>query len=618
MRRHTSVSELNFLVDRLRLQAADVGRSNNVERLSSSGIVDAMQETPERAGQITTREELIFALSRAAELEHGLTCIYLFAAFSMKRFTHEGIDEIQQDQIRNWEGQILAVAKQEMEHLGIVCNLLNAIGAPQHFDRPNLPQSPSYYSTQGAFTLEPFSIKTVKRFMEFEKPATSSFAGGVVEGDQLVPGDILTTDFHTVQELYETILQGFVNLNATSDLFIGPPEAQVDDTDIVVGFADREYGIDMVEVTDLETARQAIDVIIEQGEGITLDEAPPRENARRLQNCYQNIAAQLKAVQELKFHSTNWQHNAEELSEIITQLLPVLEITRVILTDEVSYLETQYTDPAWPASLPDRMAVASATLAELNDQIQQVLDTEHPEPPVDQMRVLKERVVEVTEYDVEGIVLSGYIEPDSHYLVFWQIYEQLKEIEYEPARNVAQNPALRLHPDNKEHAERVTIATYGYSRQVMELFNACYETMVQMLILTFSYNRISPDKRTLLFHTAFFPFMSMVIRPVSELLTLLPVHERKPGEDWAGGLCAGSPYEYYLDIGFLPNREAGWTYLNERLSQIATFSDQLTDPPAELVDFMGQESLNYFMQQINFLQTNLVRIRDNFATGTAS
>jgi hypothetical protein len=39
---------------------------------------------------VKTREELIYLLSRAAELEHGLACIYLFAAYSLKNDVSEG------------------------------------------------------------------------------------------------------------------------------------------------------------------------------------------------------------------------------------------------------------------------------------------------------------------------------------------------------------------------------------------------------------------------------------------------------------------------------------------------------------------------------------------------
>ncbi len=40
---------------------------------------------------IDTREELINNLTEAAELEHGLLCQYLFAAFSMKKHPADGI-----------------------------------------------------------------------------------------------------------------------------------------------------------------------------------------------------------------------------------------------------------------------------------------------------------------------------------------------------------------------------------------------------------------------------------------------------------------------------------------------------------------------------------------------
>lgn len=571
-----------------------------------------MQASSSNQKEITTREELIYALSRAAELEHGLTCIYLFAAYSVKRFLHEGIDEIQQDQIRNWEAVVLAVAKQEMEHLGIVCNLLNAVGAPQHFGRPNLPQSPAYYSTQGSFTLEPFNITTIKRFMEFEKPATTDFAHGEVDGDGLVPDPIHTGDFHAVQELYATVLQGFVNLDASGDLFIGPPEVQVNDSDIIVGFDNREYGIEMVEVTDLESARRAVDVIIEQGEGIPIDQPLTSENGALLQRDYQKTATALSEIRKICIDDDNWKVAADQLLGIVGGLIPTLEHSRSVLEDETQYLLTQYTDPQWPLSFPRRMDGVIQDLREAEDRIRCLLNEDAPDDPVGRLNLIRSCVADTVEYDAEGIILSGFTNPESHYVLFWQIYSQLREIDYTPARNVARTPALRIHEDNKDHKHLVTIVDYPYSRQVMELCNACYETMVQMLILTFSYNEIRSDNRRLLFHTAFFPFMSMVIRPLSELLTLLPV--RNP-ECWDDKLCTGSPFEFYIDVAFLPNRAAGNIYLQERLDQIAQFSSQLLEPPCELVEFMGPESLDYFKEQIAFLSSNLHRIRDNYAAG---
>lgn len=52
--------------------------------------------------ELNTREDLINTLHLAAELEHNLMCQYLFAAYSMKRSTSEGLDEVQLEKTRGW------------------------------------------------------------------------------------------------------------------------------------------------------------------------------------------------------------------------------------------------------------------------------------------------------------------------------------------------------------------------------------------------------------------------------------------------------------------------------------------------------------------------------------
>ena len=83
---------------------------------------------------IDTREEMIFALNEAAEIEHGLMIQYLFAALTMKKDLRENATGTQQELIRKWE------AREEMAHLGTVCNLLSSVGGSPHFERPNFPQ----------------------------------------------------------------------------------------------------------------------------------------------------------------------------------------------------------------------------------------------------------------------------------------------------------------------------------------------------------------------------------------------------------------------------------------------------------------------------------------------
>src|SRR5256714_13619523 len=92
---------------------------------------------PEAPFVIEHREALIYMLCEAAELEHGIMCQYLFAAFSLKQRADEGLTPEQLDAVTRWRRQIAHVAAEEMLHLALVHNLLSAIGAAPHLGRPN-------------------------------------------------------------------------------------------------------------------------------------------------------------------------------------------------------------------------------------------------------------------------------------------------------------------------------------------------------------------------------------------------------------------------------------------------------------------------------------------------
>lgn len=96
----------------------------------------SVSTTQERIAPVTTREELVFLLSRAAELEHGLACLYLFAAYSLKSDASEGgLTDYQARMARGWKRRLAHVAVEEMLHLSQVSNLLTAIGASPRFER---------------------------------------------------------------------------------------------------------------------------------------------------------------------------------------------------------------------------------------------------------------------------------------------------------------------------------------------------------------------------------------------------------------------------------------------------------------------------------------------------
>ncbi|HET9872687.1 MAG TPA: ferritin-like domain-containing protein [Propionibacteriaceae bacterium] len=213
---------------------------------------------------IDTRVELIAALHEAAEIEHGLMIQYLFPAFSLKKRADEGLRPAQLALAREWGATILGVAVEEMGHLGTVCNLLAAIGEGPRFERPNLPQTVGYYPFP--FDLVPFGDEALYRMLVFELPRgeplpAPPFADEIAADSlALAAPEPLTYDY--VGELYEKIRDGFGAI-AESELFIGPPDAQVADTWSV--------RLDLRPVTSQASAFDAIDDIILDGEGAPAD-----------------------------------------------------------------------------------------------------------------------------------------------------------------------------------------------------------------------------------------------------------------------------------------------------------------------------------------------------------
>jgi hypothetical protein len=217
-----------------------------------------------------TREQLIHLLTEAAELEHNILCSYLYAVFSLRSGVEEGLSEREAGAVARWRRLILTVAVEEMGHLAIVNNLLVAVGGAPHFDRPNLPVAEGYLPSCFSVRLTPLDEATLDHFIFLEHPKGSCLrdhdafgaeAEVVRTGEetQLTPS---ADDYETIAELYERIRDGLQSLVARRGpgAFVAPPGA-------------RQVGPEVVElpgvslITDLASAIQALDVIVEQGEG---------------------------------------------------------------------------------------------------------------------------------------------------------------------------------------------------------------------------------------------------------------------------------------------------------------------------------------------------------------
>ena len=147
--------------------AANAGGEGPLARLLETRGGTAAPETP---FVIEHREALIYMLCQAAELEHGIMCQYLFAAFSLKESEDEGLTPDELAAVTRWQRQILSVAAGEMLHLALVHNLLSAIGAAPHLSRPNLPAPAGHYPAGVQLALLPFGEAALRHFMFLERP----------------------------------------------------------------------------------------------------------------------------------------------------------------------------------------------------------------------------------------------------------------------------------------------------------------------------------------------------------------------------------------------------------------------------------------------------------------
>ena len=226
-----------------------------------------MMDAPVR---IENRAQLIYLLTEAAELEHGIMCCYLFSAFSMKRNVSEGITEEQLAVMNRWRRTIMQVATEEMTHMALACNLLTAVGGKPHTRRPNLPSSPRAYPPTFRLGLVPFDKGSLESFIFLERPEEDHQHGVDMTGEDDVPhslvffNDIFSSErqYSTVGHLYRGIEDGFRYLAqkyGEEGLFVGPPNAQI---------ASSYFGLSGLKpVTDLDSAVAAIEGIVEQGEG---------------------------------------------------------------------------------------------------------------------------------------------------------------------------------------------------------------------------------------------------------------------------------------------------------------------------------------------------------------
>ncbi len=216
------------------------------------------------------REHLWYLLAEASQLEHGIMCQYLYAAFSLKRGVEESLTPEQLVAINRWRSTLHEIAVQEMLHLALVANLMASIGAAPTFSRSNFPRRSDYFPPSIQLDLLPFGEAALTHFLFLERPEGTERLDA--EGFEPVraPHELISPDedfpraqdYATVGHLYRGIADGLKHLAERMGeraLFVGNPQAQAT--------TDAFHLPGLIAVTGLDSALAAVNEIIEQGEG---------------------------------------------------------------------------------------------------------------------------------------------------------------------------------------------------------------------------------------------------------------------------------------------------------------------------------------------------------------
>jgi hypothetical protein len=117
----------------------------------------------------------------------------------------------------------------------------------------------------------------------------------------------------------------------------------------------------------------------------------------------------------------------------------------------------------------------------------------------------------------------------------------------------------------------VTVIGEPFTARCMDLLNAVYEVLLQLLSRYFTNSGETPEQLAVLADVSV-GLMYAAVKPLGSLVTRLPVGPTHPG------VSAGPAFELFYDVDYLlPHREAAWTLMEERLREIAELATRCRD-----------------------------------------
>lgn len=164
---------------------------------------------------------------------------------------------------------------------------------------------------------------------------------------------------------------------------------------------------------------------------------------------------------------------------------------------------------------------------------------------------------------------------------------------FEPAR-----PVLAVAVREREDGAPVPLVSDPFTARCVDLMNAVYEVILQLLARYFAHTDETDDQLGILASVAI-GLMRVVVKPLGGLITRLPVGFEHPGR------TAGPMFELFYGVDYLlPHRAAAWTVMEERMRVLAELATRCRDVCSPL-----------YMPTVAKLADSLVDLADELAQG---
>ncbi len=225
-------------------------------------------------------------------------------------------------------------------------------------------------------------------------------------------------------------------------------------------------------------------------------------------------------------------------------------------------------------------------------------------PPIDPgARLYDVRIETVTDQDsalaaVEAIRREGEGggagDDTSHFAVLSQIYIELsrhrcRDGDFEPSRRVVSNPIYltRFHDLRVLGATDQFVVTYEPAIEAMRIYDAAYELLLRMLTRFFATANTRDRQLLAVQSVAFFPLMTLVLRPLGDMLTDMPAADDLDER-------AGASFNCGRGVDFVPDSDLALRVfaselraLHERTRRLACSQD-LEESMRERFEFMAE------------------------------